>query len=355
MSEPALAVRDAGPGDQTAWEAYLASNPEATAYHTFAWKDFIVDVFGHRPAYLIAESKDGVRGVLPMFRAAFPGLGSKLISMPYDVASGGPLADSPETTRALAEAAIERAEREGVGYLELRCGAPNETLESLGFQRSEPVLVSDVLDLPDEETIWKSLPPDRRKSVRRSERRGVTVREAETREDLDGIYDAYLRVFRDFGTPPYGRKYLDGLWERLRQPGLVRILTAEAGGRCVGGAFLFVYGKVLIAKITVVLPEAMPLHATGAFYWKTIQTAIEAGCSRLSFGSSARSRQGLLEYKEGWGATTAPAIFYSMPIRGKVPSIEKYYDSDGLAQRAWRKLPLGITPLIGHPLNRWFC
>ncbi len=346
--------RAALPSDDSAWNEFVSNCSEATVYHSTPWRDFVTNTFGQQSRYVLAETSGKIRGVLPLFQISAPLLGSKMISMPYDVASGGPLTADPGVARALAEAAALKAKQQRVDYLELRCPGPSPALEALGFRRSEPVLISD-LELSDEQTIWKSLKPDRRKSVGRAARRGVTVREASSFSDLESYYRAYLIVFRDFGTPPYGRRYLSGLWADLHPTGLVRVLLAEVDGKCVGGAMLFVFGRTLIAKITICLPEALPLRATGALYWKTIQLALEEGCTRLSFGSSSRHQKGLIEYKEGWGAVTRPAAFYSLPIRGKVPSIEKYFNSDGLPQKVWRKLPLGLTPLIGHPLNRWFC
>lgn len=311
-------------------------------------------VFGHTPRYLVAERDGVLSGAMPLFEVRAPLLGSKLISLPYDIGSGGPLAQDDGSAEALAAAAVTLARARGVGWLECRTGTASPVLEQLGFSRSEPVILSDLF-LETGRDPWKAVAKDHRQSVARAAKRGITVREAETVADFDAYYRVYLRAFRDFGTPPYGPSYFPALHAVLRPEGLVRILLAELEGRCVGGMLLFCQGTTWINKIAAVLPEAIPLRAFAALYGYALDLAVKAGVRRLSFGTSSRQQQGLIDFKDRWGAVSAPAAIYQLAVRRRPPSLEKYYDEGGLAQRAWRRLPVALTPRLGHLLNRWFC
>src|SRR4051812_6957461 len=118
-------VRLLSPAVEAEWSRYVASHAAATLYHSLEWRDLVSDVFGHYPRYLVAVRDHRVAGVLPMFLVRFPGLGRKLISLPYDVGSGGPLTDDAEAGTALAIAARQLAVQSGVAYLQLRCGSPS--------------------------------------------------------------------------------------------------------------------------------------------------------------------------------------------------------------------------------------
>ena len=48
-------------------------------------------------------------------------------------------------------------------------------------------------------------------------------------------------------------------------------------------------------------------------------------------------------------------MLYSLPVRGKVPDLAKYYDSTGIERRVWRKLPIRATQIWRRVLSRWFC
>jgi FemAB-related protein (PEP-CTERM system-associated) len=344
-------LRDA---DAPAWTDFVAAHPAATLYHTLQWRDVVQEVFGHRPLYLTCTTEGALSGVLPLFEIRLPLLGAKLVSLPYDVGSGGALAADAAAERALGAHAIELARQRGARYLEIRCQSPRAALEELGMIRSEPVLISE-MRLDGEAQVRQRVASDHRKAVRKAETRGVTVREATTLDDFTAFYQVYLRVFRDFGTPPYGPTYFPTLWRRLYPSGAVRLLLAFHGGQCVGGLLLFCWGRNLVSKFAACVPEAVPLRAYALLYWRAICLGLEEGYQKLNWGTSSRSQEGLIEFKERWGAQSGPVQVYALPLRGRAPALERYYDSEGLAQRLWRRLPLWTTPLLGQPLNRWFC
>ncbi len=355
-------VRELREADADRWTEFVTAHPAANLYHTLLWRDLLVEVFGHQPVYLLAECVGEICGALPMFLVKAPLLGSKLISLPYDIGSGGPLvsngkldgAQGDEVERALVEGAASSARELQVNYLEIRSGSERSALAPLGLRRSEPVLISE-MELDDEAGVRMRFKEDHRKAIRKAERRGVTVREADCLADYHAFYHVYLRVFRDFGTPPYGANYFPAVWRRLHSSGASRLLLADAGGRCVGGLLLFCWGQNLVSKFAACLPEAVPLRAYVALYWRAIQLGMQCGYRRLSWGSSSRSQSGLIDFKERWGSRSHPAAVYSMSVKRDAPSLEKYYDSEGLTRRLWRTLPIGVTRAGGAIINRWFC
>lgn len=347
-----IVVRELREADDAGWTEFVTKRPESNLYHTLQWRGFIQEVFGHRPIYLMAESSDGVTGVLPMFLVRSPVLGSKLVSLPYDIGSGGAVVTDEWTERSLVKQAMSLARELQVNYLELRYGAVRPALADLGLDRREPVLLSEMA-LDTEDQVWGRVKDDHRKAIRKAKNRGIVIREASTLEDFLDFYRVYLRVFRDFGTPPYGPEYFRSLRKRLRKS--VRLLLAYHQEQCVGGQLLFCWEETLVSKFAACLPEAVDQRAYAALYWRAIQLGLEEGYTRLSWGTASRDQTGLIEFKERWGSSTSPVAIYYLPVKGRVPSIEKYYDSDGFTRRVWRKLPLRATGLVGARLSRWFC
>ena len=347
-------VREIEPPDTTAWMRFLESHPDANLYHTPLWRDTIAEIFGVKPVYLAAAAGGEITGILPLFHIRAPLLGSKLISIPYDIGSGGALAVDGAAETVLVERAVEIARQKNVNYLELRYGTPRDGLERLGFQKSEPVLISEMA-LGPEDQVWAQVEKDHRKAVQKASKRGIEVREAVTLEDFREFERVQLEVFRDFGTPPYGSNYFPALWRKLLPDKRVHILLSYVDGKCAGGLVLFGWGRNMISKFAACLPYAVPLRAYAALYWRAIQLAIGLGYHRLSWGTSSADQTGLIEFKERWGAVTRPAVLYSLPVSGNVPDISKYYDSTGIERRIWRKLPIWATQAGGGILSRWFC
>lgn len=345
-------VRELQPEDAGRWDAYARGVSGASLYHSILWRNFVQEVFGQNPQYLLCEQAGRIAGILPMFHIRLPILGSKLVSIAYDIGSGGALGIDQAVECALIEAAIRRAREQRVNYLELRYSEPHAAAEALGLVKAEPVIITE-LEL-DGERVWSRMKGDHRRSINTARQRGVVIREGASEADYLAFYRIMLRVFRAFGTPPYGPGYFRALWKLLHPSGASRLLLAYSGERCIGGMLLFCWGKVLIDKFCLALPEAASLRPTAALYARAIELGLELGFEKLNMGTSARTQTGLIEFKERWGATSRPAVFYSLPVQGKVPPIEKYYDSNGIVQKIWRKLPVSLTPL-GGSLYRWFC
>ena len=98
----ALAIPDVNVRDDVSsgrCEAYVAGHPLASAYHHPAWLDVIRKAFGHETKYLVAESTEGIAGVLPLvlFRSRL--FGRFAVSMPF-LNDGGILADTADAERA---------------------------------------------------------------------------------------------------------------------------------------------------------------------------------------------------------------------------------------------------------------
>jgi hypothetical protein len=347
-------VRELRADESERWNGFTENCSDASLYHGTLWRNFVQEVFGHRPIYLICERRGELSGVLPMFLVSAPLLGSKLISLPYDIGAGGARAVDRTAESALITGAIRQARERGVDYLELRHRESVPGVAAAGLNASEPVIITE-LELGDSKRVWSRIKGDHRRSIRTAQERGVVIRDGISEQDYLEFYGIVQRVFRAFGTPPYGPGYFRALWRLLHPSGTSRLLLAHAGGRCVGGMLLFCWGKVMIDKFCLALPEATSLRATAALYSRAIELGLELGFEKLNMGTSARTQKGLLDFKERWGAVSRPAVFYTLPVRGKAPSIERYYDSTGIERRLWRKLPLPVTVLGGSILSRWFC
>jgi hypothetical protein len=354
LAPPQVRALGGADADAVRWGDYVGAHAEATLYHTLGWRDFVAEVFGHRPVYLIAERAGRVCGVLPSFVVSLPLLGAKLVSLPYDIGSGGALADDAETERALVAGACEAGRAARVRYVELRCAGERPALAGQGLLESRPVLLSDIA-VGTREATWARIKKDQKGSIRMARSRGVGVREATCSADYDAFYEVYLTAFRDFGTPPYGPRYFPELHRRFHASGAVRLLLAEAEGRVVGGLLLFCFGPSWVNKFTACRPDAAALRAPAALYGEALERAVAEGVRRFSMGSSAPHQTGLVEFKERWGAESRWAVAYGAAVLSPPPDLARYFNEAGLAQRAWRRLPLFVTRALGGPLNRWFC
>src|SRR5262249_27618944 len=135
--------------------------------YSFAWRNIIAKVFGHRPRYLIArnihaeQGQNGtgksralqtICGVLPLFEVRSILFGNALISVPY-LHAGGIVASDEKTFQALHGRACELAEESAAKYVELRARLAESAARNLPV-RTHKVAMRLELD-PDPETTFK--------------------------------------------------------------------------------------------------------------------------------------------------------------------------------------------------------
>src|SRR5690606_2551974 len=101
-ASPAIPLRvttqsEAPPG----WNAYVASHPDATAYHHAAAVNVGRAAFGLDTQCISAHAGDRIVGVLPLVEQSSLLFGRFLVSVPF-FTYGGILADDEQASRALA-------------------------------------------------------------------------------------------------------------------------------------------------------------------------------------------------------------------------------------------------------------
>ena len=68
-----------------AWDAFVATCPDATFFHRAGWQRILADVFRHDTYFLYAELDGQVAGVLPLAHVDSTLFGNSLVSLPFAV------------------------------------------------------------------------------------------------------------------------------------------------------------------------------------------------------------------------------------------------------------------------------
>ena len=69
--------------ERAAWDAFVATHPEASGYHRWAWRSVFEHGLGQRCLYLSAWDANRLVGVLPLVRVKSLLFGRALSSLPY--------------------------------------------------------------------------------------------------------------------------------------------------------------------------------------------------------------------------------------------------------------------------------
>jgi serine/alanine adding enzyme len=321
-----------------AWDAYVASHPQASLYHRFGWRDVIRASFGHEMHYWQARDGHGrIVGVLPLVRLRSRLFGDFGVSLPY-FNYGGALGDNPTVVQALIRHATAWGEREQVAHIEFRHMAP---LPKLAARTDKVSMIRALPSTPEQLDV--EIGAKVRAQIKQARRyRPETCIGGQ--ELLDDFYRVFAANMRDLGTPVYGKSFFANMlarWENMAK--LVVIRTPEP----VAAAFLLGEGELLEIPWASTLRSANPMNMNMFLYWEVLSLAIRSGFRYFDFGRSTVDA-GTFQFKKQWGARPAQHHWhYWLPKGTELPSLSPNNPKFKLAIALWRRLPLPVTTSLG--------
>lgn len=352
------------------WDRFVTDHPDGGPFHLFGWKKVFQQVYGLPVFYLMAldDSRPSAstdrrhvtaRGICPLVFLRSPGGRRRLISLPYlDV--GGILADDAACERLLLRKALDVARTNDARWIELRQAVP---LACPHAPSSEKTKSCDPVDAmvrfhqvsSHKASLRRQLPTDSRqlmqtfKSKLRSQihkaiKNGLT-RMVGGPELLPAFYDVFSRNMRDLGSPVHSRKLFAQVMQTFGDG--ARIALVRCGARAVAAAVMLRFKHRMHNPWASSLRTYRKPGANMLLYWAMLEHACEAGLTTFDFGRSSPGA-GTFVFKRQWGAEPAPLHWHYLTLRGApVDPLAEH-----LSFRAWKRLPVGISRLIGPSLRR---
>lgn len=332
--------------DAALWDAFVLSRPDASGYHTLAWREVVRCVFGHPTFYLMAkDDHDTVRGVLPLILTRSPVFGSFLTSLAF-FNYGGILAEDRRTTEELLARAGDLARELGAGHIELRQAEPLETDWPVSQHK-----VSMRLALPsDSESLFKAYPSKLRSQIRRGQKEGMKVHIGGA-ELLNDYYKVFSRCMRDLGTPVYEKGFFRAIIDAF--PKETRLFVVSLQQKPLAAGFVYGFRRVLEIPWAASDKRYGRLAPNMLLYHAVLEYACGEGFTEFDFGRSSVD-SGTYRFKQQWGAQPRPLYWYYWLARGRgMPQLNPDNPKFKVAISLWRRLPLFAANLIGPHIVKY--
>ena len=341
-----IVCRALGPASAAAWDAFVASRPDATFFHQSAWAGVLHAAFGHTPHYLLAEQDGAIVGVLPLMHMRSLLFGSTLVSTPFCV-YGGPLAADRASLAALLEAACALLQRSRASALELRLLHVPEGLEEWAARDDLYVTFRKPISGDDDANL-KAIPRKQRAMVRKGIEGRLGVR---IDQDVDAMHPIYAESVRNLGTPVFSRRYFrllrDSFGDRMD---VLSVLGRDGGA--VAAVLNFYWREEVLPYYGGGTAAARALHANDFMYWAVMRAAAARGCRLFDFGRSKQGT-GAFAFKHNWGfEPTKLSHRYRLRPGEAIPDHNPLNPKYRLFIAAWKRLPLPIANLVGPPIVR---
>jgi len=348
---PALTVKPYASIDAARWDDFLMLNSGATFCHLSGWQRVIERTWRHQAHSLYVERNGQIAGVLPLFHIRNRWFGSSLISTPNAI-YGGVVADDVCTHRALIDAAQALAADLQVDYLELRdARLSNDELPAAEFHGQNLYVTFEHPLTKDEDELMKSFPGDVRRMIRQAAKHGLTA-ELGREELLDDFYNVYAASVRHLGTPVFPKKLFI---EFLREfPANSDILLIRQNKQVAGAVLSFYFRDTVMPYYGGAYREFNRAGVNNFMYWELMRRSAARGLARFDFGRS-KLGTGACEFKRGWRMTERALPYKVFLVRAEdMPNLNPANPKFKPMIEVWKRMPLGLTKLIGPKIVKYF-
>ena len=329
------------------WLAYLETDAAADICHHPAWGTIFARTFGLKSLLLTHRAAGKIDGGVPLIAFDQPLTGKALISMPY-LNYGGILGQSESIKHDLASGCRELLKLQSADYVELR-----HTGVGLGpnadSTRENRVTYRLDINRPADD-IFKSLRKQLRTRLRRAAEQGLT--QYRGNERLDDFYRLFAMAMKEHGTPVMPRRFFELVLTHLDKH--AEMMIAYKDDRPVGGKLVLRFKDRATMTWGCYPDRYKHLLANYHLTWELIRQSAQGPIHSIDFGRSAPGSGGH-DYKINWGPEEIPIfVDYLASEPARIPNLKPDNVKFKMAIAVWKRLPLGVTKLIGPRLARYF-
>lgn len=344
-------VYNFSPLQDSRWPEFVERHPHASIFHLPGWLKALHKTYGYEPVVCTTSAPGTeLRNGLVFCRVRSWLTGNRIVSLPFSDHCE-PLVDTAENLAALIFDAGESLRREGWKYFELRPLNPESLIADRGttLEKNESYRIH-TLDLrPDLDTLFRSFHKSCvQRKIHRAEREQLTYEEGRSEDLLKKFYQLLLLTRRRHGLPPQPFQWFCNLAGCLGDNVIVRVASKD--DQPVASIFTILHKKSLVYKYGCSDAKFHNLGGMLMLHWKAIQQAKQVGALEYDMGRSELGNEGLISFKENWGAKSLPLDYFRISRDAAIhsgPSRRKR-----LFEAVFSRMPNPLLTAVGEFLYR---
>jgi hypothetical protein len=294
-----------------AWDALIEQAPGATAFHTSAWARLWTRHWPKaRWETITVTGAAGYDAGLGFIVLEGP-LGPRIFAMPYGT-YGGPLVrnghpDPAAIRRGLLEAYARRIHAAGIRSSHLQWYEGRR--EDLPPGLSVGTGVTHVRALqPDFDALLATLPHSVRSRVQQAQRNGLAVTPVTDTRGVRAYHALAVKTITRHGGVPKPEALYLRIFEGLVPRGLARFDLVEHEGRAIAGSLHLIFRDTAFNWLTIADEEHRRLRPNHLVIARVMRDLGRSGVREYNFGGSPPGADGLVAFKESWGASPRPVL-----------------------------------------------
>jgi serine/alanine adding enzyme len=313
-----------------------------------SWMNVVEEIYDYRIHRLAIFEDTNPLAALSLVEVKHPMFGHYLVTAPFG-SCGGFAFGSNSARDLLLEEASRLAKETEVEYAVIRFEEGESQPPTAWTQLSS--YYTYLVDLPSStEDILKTFSSDHRNHVRKSVKKGFTVRFGHL-DLLDDIYEALSRSMHELGSPYHSKTYLQKMAESLGDT-LEFAMLYDPHGKIAGGGVFIYHGNTVSNLHANILRFVRSNYAGEFLYWSVIERGIQKGLNTFDLGRSLAG-SGNEVFKMKWAPRKKLLAYWHWLAPGQgLPSLNQKNPKFQVAIAVWKRLPAFIVLPLGPHLVR---
>jgi CelD/BcsL family acetyltransferase involved in cellulose biosynthesis len=328
------------------WIEFVQRHPSGSVFHSPGWLDALRRTYGYEAAvYTTTPAGERLRNAWLFCGVKSWVTGNRLVSVPF-ADHCEPLLENPEDLSLLSQSVQQDVDKGRWRYAECR---PLSIGRVPGFGPSKTYALHKLNLQPSLEFIFGRLHGDCiRRKIRRAERERLTVEEGRSEAALDKFYSLLIMTRRRHGIPPQPRRWFANLADCLGDQ--LNVYVASAQGTPVAAIVVLRYKGTTHYKYGASDLRFSGMGGMQWILWRAIQDAKQSGALEFDFGRSDIDQEGLITFKNRWGAERTTVNYYRYP--GQPSSVGTTDWATRLSRDLASHLPSVFLRCVGNAIYR---
>jgi lipid II:glycine glycyltransferase (peptidoglycan interpeptide bridge formation enzyme) len=263
------------------------------------------------------------------------------------------LIDTSASVPALLSALVQECEQQKQAYIEIRPLCPPDGIQPLFNPTVTYCFHALNLD-PTLETLFNDFHKDStQRKIRRAEREGLREQVGRSESLLRQFYGLQQLTRRRHGVPPQPRSWFRNMIDCFGEA--LQIRLAFRGDQPIAGILTLRHKNSLVYKYGCSDAEFNNLGGTHLLFWRAIQDAKRLGLHQFDLGRSEVNNDGLITFKDRWGATRSTLNYLRHAGTGQLLHVPKQTGTDWksrLAKQVFAHAPNGVLSLAANLLYK---
>jgi len=346
-----MQVHQIDPLKDERWTKFVDSHPSGSVFHTAGWLTALTRTYGYKAsAYVTTDSDRTLTGALVVCAVKSWLTGSRLVSLPFSDHCQ-PMVNSDDHLCAILAALGNAVDHQKQRYVELRpLDTDQSRLAAQTFLRKSQAFTYHSLDLrPKAEELFAKFHKNGiQKMIERAKRERLEYEQGRSQELLANFYRLLLVTRRKHGLPAQPLAWFHNLIDAFGEN--LSIHLASKNGIPVASILTLRHGNTLVYKYGCSDSAFNNLGGTPFLLWNAIQQAKESGAEHCDLGRSDLENEGLITFKNRWGATRYDLSYYRYPMQPAQPAEARW--KGRFLRRVVEQLPTSVVTVAGNLLYK---